>query len=204
MKKSKNSELKGQSEIRQKRFLEAVREHGGRIGGAARAANISRQTHHNWYRNCPSYRELFDEVAGSPKPKKEGRRGRPTKYGAEVVAAICSAVSEGMPFAHAAAIGGITYQTFSEWRKEKPCFSDAIDQAQAEGIQARLRLILSAAERGDVSSARWWLEHVVPEHFARNRVDLQHRVEGELKHSFAVPTEVLNAIAEARRRHDDN
>jgi hypothetical protein len=189
---------------RQELFLNALKDCGGRISDAARSAGISRQTHHNWYQTSAHYRERFDAVAGSPNPKKEGRRGRPTKYGAGVVGAICSAVSEGMPFAHAAAIGGVSYQTFSEWRKEKPCFSDAIERAQAEGIQARLRLILSAAERGDVSSARWWLEHVVPEHFAKNRIDHQHRIEGDLRHSFAVPTEVLNAIAEARRRHDDN
>ncbi len=187
---------------RQERFLNALRESGGRISDAARSAGISRQTHHNWYQNSATYRERFDAVAGSPKPQKDGRRGRPTKYGPKVVTAICSAVSEGMPFAHAAAVGGISFQTFSEWRKEKPCFSDAIDRAQAEGIQARLRLILSAAERGDVSSARWWLEHVVPEHFARNRIDHQHRIDGDLKHSFAIPTEVLNAIAEARKRHE--
>lgn len=134
---------------------------------------------------------------------KKAKRGRPTKFSQAVVDTICSAISEGMPFAHAAAIGGITFQTFSEWRKEKPSFSDAIDHAKAEGIQARLRLILSAAGRGDVSAARWWLEHVVPEHFAKNRVDHKHQIEGELQHSFAVPEAVLNSIAEARKRHDE-
>lgn len=132
----------------------------------------------------------------------KAKRGRPTKYSPKVEKAICSAISEGMPFAHAAAIGGITFQTFSEWRKDKPCFSEAIERAKAEGIQARLRLILSAAEGGDTSAARWWLEHCEPEHFAKNRVDHQHKVEGNLKHSFSVPEEILNAIAEARRRHD--
>ena len=202
MRNSDSSKPRNRQAARQKRFLKALRENGGRIGDAAQSAGISRQTHHNWYRSCANYRNLYDAVAEAAESPPPSKRGRPSKFSPEVVDVICSAISEGMPFTHAAAIGGITFQTFSEWRKEKPCFSDAIEQAKAEGIQARLQLILSAAEGGDTSAARWWLEHVVPEHFAKNRVDHQHKVEGNLQHSFAVPEEVLNSIAEARRRHD--
>lgn len=190
---------------RQRNFLNALSENGGKISGAAKEAGISRQTHHNWCRSSMVYRECFESViAGISEKKKRGPGGRPTKYSSAVQEKICSAISQGLPLTHAAAIGGISYQTLSEWRSQFPLFSDAIERAKAEGIQARLKLILSSAERGDVSSARWWLEHVVPEHFAKNRVDHQHSIEGSIRHSFAVPHEVLNAIAEARKRHDDD
>jgi hypothetical protein len=128
--------------------------------------------------------------------------GRPTKYNHTVTQEICAAISDGMPYIYAAAIGGISYETFCQWRKKYPDFSDAIEAAKALGIRARLQLIVNAAESGDVAAARWWLEHVVPEHFARNRVELDHSVRSSVEHSFALSTEVLDAIAEVRKRHE--
>jgi hypothetical protein len=130
--------------------------------------------------------------------------GRPTKYNHRVTQKICAAISDGTPYIYAAAIGGISYETFCQWRKKYSDFSDAIEAAKALGILARLQLIVNAAESGDVAAARWWLEHVVPEHFARNRVELDHSVRSSVQHSFALSTEVLDAIAEVRKRHETN
>jgi len=130
--------------------------------------------------------------------------GRPSKYEQKTVRGICEAISDGTPFTYAAAIGGISYETFCQWRKKFPEFSDAIEAAMARGIRARLQLIVKAAESGDVAAARWWLEHVVPEHFARNRVELAHSLRGSVEHSLSLPTEVLDAIAEVRKRHETN
>ncbi len=131
-------------------------------------------------------------------------RGRPTKYNHTVTQEICAAISDGTPYIYAAAIGGISYETFCQWRKKYSDFSDAIEAAKACGIHARLQLIVKAAETGDVAAARWWLEHVVPGHFARNRVELAHNLRGSVELSLGLPTEVLDAIAEVRKRHEDN
>lgn len=129
--------------------------------------------------------------------------GRPSKYSLKLTHEICEAISDGTPFSYAAAIVGISYETFCQWRKRYPEFSDAIEAAKARGIRARLQLIVKAAESGDVAAARWWLEHVVPEHFARNRVELAHNLNGSVEHSLALPVEVLDAIAEVRKRYEN-
>ena len=118
------------------------------------------------------------------------RPGRPTKYEPSVVRTICEAVADGMPFRLAADLGGISPDTFYTWKKEYPEFSDTIQEARAKGVQARLKIITAAAEKGDVKAAQWWLEHTLPEHFARNRIEHAGQVSVQAKPS-SVTTEYL-------------
>lgn len=138
------------------------------------------------------------EPAPATKPKRGS--GRPTKYTPEAVNTICGAVADGTPFRYAAALGGISHETFCQWQRRYPEFADAIQEALAKGIQKRLKLIETASEEGDVKAAQWWLEHVLPEHFAKTRIQLEHT--GTMQHSFVIPQEVLNQIAEARRTYE--
>ena len=128
--------------------------------------------------------------------------GRPTKYTPETVQTISDAVADGMPFKFAAALGGISFETFCQWQRRFPEFSEAIQQALAKGVQKRLELIKAASDKGDVKAAQWWLEHVLPEHFARNRIELQHA--GQVEHAFVVPQATLDEIAESRKRYEGN
>lgn len=132
------------------------------------------------------------------------RGGRPTKYTAKAVKKICDAISDGTPFKHAAAVGGISYETFCQWRRQFPEFSDAIEEATGRGVHSRLKLVLASAESGNVRAATWWLEHVLPEHFSRNSVNLNHRIEGEVGHTHTVSPATLAAIAEVRSRHEND
>jgi hypothetical protein len=106
---------------------------------------------------------------GVSKPKQHG--GRPTKYSPATVRAITDAVADGMPYRLAAALGGISIDTFHEWQKRFPEFSDAIKRALARGVHERLKLIKAAARKGNVRVAMWWLEHVLPGDFALTRVE---------------------------------
>jgi hypothetical protein len=126
--------------------------------------------------------------------------GRPSKYNPATTKKICDAVADGTPLKYAAAVGGISHETLCQWQRRYPEFSDAIQNAIGKGIQARLKLINTAAELGDVRAAQWWLEHVVPEHFAKTRIQLEHI--GQIEHSFVIPQETLNQIAEARRKYE--
>lgn len=51
-----------------------------------------------------------------------------------------------------------------------------VEQARAKGLAARLAVVSHAMESADESVAlrasTWWLEHVFPEHFARNRLEV--------------------------------
>ena len=99
------------------------------------------------------------------------RKGRPTKYSDEIAERICTTISHGMPLLHAASFAGISHETFYNWQRKHPKFSQKIEEAKARGIAARLKVI-SEASRNDYRAACWWLEHVYPEHFAKNRIEL--------------------------------
>lgn len=137
-----------------------------------------------------------ERPAMQPRP----RRGRRTKYTPEVAARICEAVADGLPYKFAAALGGVSHETLCQWQRRFPEFAEAIQGAVAKGVLERLRLIKAAAEKGDVKAAQWWLEHVFPENFARNRIEHEHT--GRIGHELVITPDTLTAIAESRKRYE--
>jgi len=103
--------------------------------------------------------------------QKNTRRGRPSKYSGLVVKRICDAIADGMPFKYAAVIGDISHETFCEWQRQFPEFSEAVQKAKAHGVHERLKIIRTAAKRGNVKAAQWWLERVCPEFFGQRPSD---------------------------------
>jgi hypothetical protein len=130
-------------------------------------------------------------------PARRGKIGRPSKYNPPTVRKICRGIAEGLPNKLAAASAGISYETFCVWRRSFPEFDQAVEKALGDGIKKRLAIIKAAGEQGDWKAAAWHLEHVFPELFARNRIELE--AVGELEHRFVIPVKVLDEIA-ARRR----
>jgi hypothetical protein len=100
------------------------------------------------------------------------RRGRPTKFCKEIADNIAGLISHGMPITYASAVAGISHETYHTWQRKYSQFREQIAAARARGIAARLAVISKAIDAGDVRAAMWWLEHVHPEHFARNRVEV--------------------------------
>ena len=133
---------------------------------------------------------------------KSPTKGRPTKFTPATRRRILAAIRDGVPLAHAAALGDISYETFCEWRRRYPEFSDATSRALSQGVATRLRIIRKAADQGDIKAAQWWLEHVVPEHFAKSRMDVSHRHFGKVEHRVGFDGAVLEQIAEARRSYE--
>lgn len=132
------------------------------------------------------------------------RLGRPSKLDALAERKILRSVRRGMPLIHAANVAGMSFQTLSSHRSKNTKFADALLKAIAEGVEARLKVIEQATKSADESvrlrSATWWLEHVLPEHFARSRIQVE--AVGQVEHSFIIPQQTLNEIAEARARHE--
>jgi hypothetical protein len=95
--------------------------------------------------------------------KSSPKKGRPTKYDSKTVKAICDAIADGVPYRYAAALAGISYQTYCVWQRLFPEFSDAIEEARAKGIQARLKRLDRSAMKGNPKSDIWYLERTVPE-----------------------------------------
>ena len=128
------------------------------------------------------------------------RLGRPTKFNADTVAKICDSIAEGLPFHYAAALAGISHETFSAWQRRYPHFRQAIQEAVAHGAEERLKIIRTAAKGGDWRACAWWLEHVLPEHYAKTRIQLEHV--GQMEVGFTIPQQTLDGIAEARMKYE--
>lgn len=108
--------------------------------------------------------------------KQEKKVGRPSKFTPETRKLILKLIRRGMPLTHAAHAVGMSFPTFQNHRHANPDFDSEIEEARARGIAARLRVIHDATHSADESvrlrAATWFLEHVAPEHFARNRVEV--------------------------------
>jgi hypothetical protein len=71
---------------------------------------------------------------------------------------------------------GVSYPGFMQFRHAHPDFEEGIAQAVAEGVARGLQIIQNGLDSPDQSiqirAATWFLEHVHPEHFARNRIEV--------------------------------
>lgn len=72
---------------------------------------------------------------------------RPSKYEPERVNTICEAISRGATNEAAAARGGIALDTFYEWLKSKPEFSERVKEARKDFENWELEGILKDAKK---------------------------------------------------------
>jgi hypothetical protein len=95
----------------------------------------------------------------------------PTKYNRRTVKRLLSSIARGLPLTLACDAAGISHATFSNWRRERPRFAAAVLRAIARGADERLRKV-EAASAQDWRAAAWLLEHTLPQHFAKSRLEL--------------------------------
>ena len=99
---------------------------------------------------------------------------RRSKLTPEVQQRICDAVVIGATYEHAAAYGGITYETLNEWRKMKSEFSEALKAAEARAVVGWLAKIEKAASDGTWQAAAWKLERRYPTEYGRTVQQVEH------------------------------
>jgi hypothetical protein len=109
--------------------------------------------------------------------------GRRTKFTAEAQQGVCDAIRLGTTYELAALSAGIAYETFNEWRKTKPQFSEALREAECAAALVWLTKIEKAATDGDWRAAAWKLERRYPNDYGRTV--RQH--EGKLAHEHSGP-----------------
>lgn len=98
---------------------------------------------------------------------------RRPKYAPDVVSRIVQALELGATYELAASYGGISYDTFNEWRKAKPEFSDAVNAAQGRAAVKWLAKIEQAASDGTWQAAAWKLERRHPQDYGRRVHEVQ-------------------------------
>ena len=79
---------------------------------------------------------------------KKGRGGAPTKYTTATLAKIEAALKLGATYRLACGYAGVHYDTFNEWRKAKPEFSDLVKEWEGAAAVQWLQSIEEAASDG--------------------------------------------------------
>jgi len=100
---------------------------------------------------------------------KRKRTGRPTKRTKERVEAFLEVIRRGSTIKEACFAAGISVETYSQWIKKFPEFSDQKQRAEFEPMKQAL----SSITRGmyhDWRAAAWWLERREPERFGKRRI----------------------------------
>ncbi len=105
---------------------------------------------------------------------------RPLKYTPEAVQRITQAIELGATYKLAASYGGITFQTFNNWRDTKPAFAQAVQDAEGKGAIKWLAKIEAAASDGNWQAAAWKLERRYPQDYGRTVQEHQGKDGGPL------------------------
>lgn len=122
--------------------------------------------------------------------------GRPTKYTPEIIDKVISAIALGAPFTHACNYAGVSFETFNEWRKQYPEFSEQVKTAEGRAVEGWLSKIEKAASDGNWQAAAWKLERRYPEDFGkRERLQLDVR---------EIDSEIERRLAELASRSKDS
>jgi hypothetical protein len=98
--------------------------------------------------------------------------GAKGKYSPEIIKEIYKYIEAGVPNRHAAQSVGISEDTFYEWLKIFPEFSEAIKKAHAKAVARNAINIQKASEKTWTASA-WWLERREPADFG-----VKQKIEG--------------------------
>lgn len=99
---------------------------------------------------------------------------RPTKYSDEAVKRITDAIELGATYDLAASYGGVTFQTFLNWRRDKPAFDRAVTDAEGKAAVKWLAKIEQAATAGAWQAAAWKLERRYPNMYGKTVQEQQH------------------------------
>lgn len=145
--------------------------------------------------------------------------GRPSKLTSDTEKRVCDALRLGATFEHAAQYGGISYDSFNEWRKrgkrekerieratknkaplkkEMPFlhFFEATKKAEGDSVVGWLAKIESAANQGNWQAAAWKLERRYPDQYGKKAIDLNHKGKVEVRHNWR------QMVEQARQERD--
>ena len=130
--------------------------------------------------------------------------GRPTVKTPEMAERLCEIIGRGIPFSHACPLAGISISAASEWRATDEDFATQLKLSESQFIAAHLDRIAKAAIKGSWTASAWMLERCHPEHFGRNRLEVQHHQHNNvaIQNNYVVPKEILDEIAISRTRYE--
>lgn len=100
--------------------------------------------------------------------------GRKSKYTPEIVEEIVTSLKIGLTDKDAALASGISWDTFDDWQKKYPDFSNRVTRAKAERARTWLLLLRQNAQTGDTRAIEALLDRCAPDYRKSTDVNLRH------------------------------
>ena len=133
-----------------------------------------------------------------PKSNSVTSAGRPSKFTEETVNILVEAVVAGLTNRAACSAAGISEQSLSDWRENKPGFSERLEGAR-EASRSRALLAIKEAGLRDWRANHAWLLLTSPDHKpVKQNVVASVHVDNSIRSQICTP-EKLERIRELRR-----
>lgn len=100
--------------------------------------------------------------------------GRPTKYTPAVIGKLEIALNNGYNIVEACQYANIHPDTYYDWLKTYPEFSDKMEIAKAMPNRKAKEVIAQAINAGDTNAAKYWLDRRDPEFKQKGELDVNH------------------------------
>lgn len=148
--------------------------------------------------------EVSSAVTQSEEPSEKSsivevdKGGRPTKFTDETVANLIKAFEDGASIREACRVAKINRQTYYEWLKHYPEFSDRMSEAQEYPDVVAKMVLVRAIKKGDIDTSKWWAERKMKNEFSL-RTELTGKDGDRL-----IPRPLLDGINKSSDNADNN
>lgn len=129
---------------------------------------------------------------------RTARVGRPTKYSAEAVERLCTALEIGMPIKGACVVAGVGVATLGEWRTKFPDLESRLSEAREMARQKALQAIKAAGDRDWRAWAEWLKLGFPADYRGRTRIDVS--ATASASSAVVLSEEQQRDLREQRRR----
>lgn len=168
-------------------FYKLLEEHGGHIGKACKEIGVSAGSYKNHYGRNASFGNRCNKIITKMKlsrvknkpakiiiKKEAEKNGRPTVMTPETIRKIKEGFSQGFSVRNACIWADISQDTYFEYCKKHPNFSEQCKTLQQKPLIKSILVINKALNEGDVSTAKWYAERKAKDEFS-----LRQEITGE-------------------------
>jgi len=189
-------------------FYKILEENGGHIANACKEIGISTGTYKNHYGRNASFgnrcnkiitKMKLSKVKNKPKKiiiKKEAEKtGRPTIMTEATIGKLKEGFAQGFSVRNACIWANISQDTYFEYCKKHPNFSDQCKTLQQKPLIKSIVVINKALDEGDVSTAKWYAERKAKDEFS---------LKTETEHTGEIRSKVVYIEKEEKEEYENH
>lgn len=206
--KEANKHLIALTPEKEELFYKILENNGGHIGKACKEIGISKGTYKNHYGRNASFgnrcnkiitKMKLSKVKNKPKKiiiKKEAEKtGRPTIMTEATIGKLKEGFAQGFSVRNACIWADISQDTYFEYCKKHPNFSDQCKTLQQKPLIKSILVINKALNEGDVSTAKWYAERKAKDDFS---------LKTETEHTGEIRSKVVYIEKEEKEEYENH